>query len=140
MDNNQFFTNPQNSNKKIFQWIGLGCSCGGFLLTIIFSIITCARGFKASTANVSADKFLSMSHWIWGVVAAIIVTIVGLVFTILSIEKGQKLAKITLVSLAVAVCAIAYGVITNATICTYGCTYNCNYEKEMDKLTNSWFD
>lgn len=122
MDNNQF-NMPEvgpMSNKKLFEYIGLGCSALGCLLTVIFSIVTCSRGGAATFG----DGEFTMSKWIIGVIIAAIIAVAGLVFSILSIEKGKKLSKITLIAIAVAAVAIIYAIIPNATICAYNCVLN----------------
>lgn len=122
MDNNQFnqTSMPSISTKKIFEYVGLGCSALGCLLAIIFSIVTCSRGGAASYGK---SRF-KMSLWIIGVVIAAIIAIAGLVLTILSLEKGQKLSKIAMVSIILAAVAIVYAIIPNATICSYNCMLN----------------
>lgn len=121
MDNNQFNQAlTSDSTKKIFEYVGLGCSALGCLLTFIFSIVTCSRG-----GAVFFDKHkFKMSLWIIGVIIAVIIAIAGLVLTILSKEKGQKLSKLAMVSIILAVVAIIYAIIPNATICTYNCMLN----------------
>ncbi|MBQ3544976.1 MAG: hypothetical protein IJA34_08335 [Lachnospiraceae bacterium] len=122
MDNNQF--NPvKKSTKDIFKWIGLGCSSLGCLLTVIFSIVTCSRGNAKLTDAFSDDK-LKMSLTIIGVIFGLLIAIAGLVFSILSIEKGEKINKIVMISVIVAVVAIVWGIIPNATICGYNCMIN----------------
>ena len=128
-----------NNNKKTFALVGLICSSVGALLTFIFSIVTCARGQAASKSGASVSKLLVMSNWIWGVVVALIITIVGIVFAILSIERGTQLNKLTLVAIIVASVAILFGVFTNVTICAYNCSINSKYEKEVKKLYGSWY-
>ena len=124
MDNNQF--NSQSgapvTGKKLFEYIGMGCSAVGCLLTIIFSIVTCSRGGAAMFG--SGDGEFTMSKWIIGVIIAAIIAVVGLVFSILSIEKGKKLSKITIIAIIVAAVAIIYAIIPNATICAYNCVLN----------------
>lgn len=119
MDNNQFYSG-QNQTKKIFQWVGFGCSCLGCLLTVIFSIVTCARGGSVLEHK---DKF-AMSLWIIGVIIAVIISIAGIVLSILSIEKGTKINKIVIISLIVAFVAIIWAILPNATICSYNCVLN----------------
>lgn len=121
MDNNQFNQALTSaSTKKIFEYVGLGCSALGCLLTFIFSIVTCSRG---GAVFFDKQKF-KMSLWIIGVIIAVIIAIAGLVLSILSKEKGQKLSKIAMVSIILAVVAIIYAIIPNATICTYNCMLN----------------
>lgn len=122
MDNNQFNQTPMTSasTKKIFEYVGLGCSALGCLLTFIFSIVTCSRG---GAVYWNKHKF-KMSLWLIGVVIAVIIAIAGLVLTILSMEKGQKLSKLAMISIILAAVAIVYAIIPNATICTYNCMLN----------------
>lgn len=122
MDNNQFNSEPaaSMSTKKIFEYVGLGCSCLGCLLTIIFSIVTCSRG----GAVFWDEKEFGMSKWIIGVIIAVIIAIAGLVLSILSMEKGQKMSKLVMVSIIVSVVAIIYAIIPNGTICSYNCILN----------------
>lgn len=124
MDNNQFNSQAgaPASTKKIFEYVGLGCSALGCVLTIIFSIVTCSRGGAATFG--SSDGDFTMSKWIIGVIIAAIIAIAGLVFSILSIEKGKKLSKLTMIALIVAAVAIIYAIIPNATICAYNCVLN----------------
>lgn len=122
MDNNQFnqTSMPSISTKKIFEYVGLGCSALGCLLTFIFSIVTCSRG-----GAVYWDKHkFKMSLWLIGVIISALIAIAGLVFTILSLEKGQKLSKLAMVSIILAAVAIVYAIIPNATICSYNCMLN----------------
>lgn len=121
MDNNQFnqFNSQPMSTKKIFEYAGLGCSCLGCLLTVIFSIVTCSRSPK-----VSINSDFQMSNWIIGVIIAVIIAIVGLVLSILSMEKGQKMSKLTMISIIVAAVAIVWAIIPNATLCGYNCVLN----------------
>ncbi|MBQ3665716.1 MAG: hypothetical protein II919_06390 [Lachnospiraceae bacterium] len=128
-----------SSNKKTFALIGLICSCAGAFLTLIFSIVTCARGREASKDSASLKKMLTMSNWIWGVVVALIITIVGVVFLILSIERGAQMSKMTMIAILVGCFAILYGVVTNVTICSYNSCFNSKYEKEMKKAFSSWY-
>lgn len=122
MDNNQF--NPaKNSTKDLFKWIGLGCSSLGCLLTVIFSIVTCSRGNAKLTDAMQDDK-LKMSLAIIGVIFGLLIAIAGLVISILSIEKGTKINKIVIISVIVAVVAIIWAIIPNATICGYNCMIN----------------
>lgn len=65
-----------------------------------------------------------MSLWLIGVIIAALIAIAGLVFTILSLEKGQKLSKFAMVSIILAAVAIVYAIIPNATICSYNCMLN----------------
>ena len=140
MDNNQFNQfNPQNSNgtKQLFKWIGLGCSSLGFLLTFIFSIVTCSRGGKKFESAIEEKEKIGMSLAIIGVIIGVIIAIAGIVLSILSIEKGTKLNKIVMVSIAVGAFALLYAVFTNATICSYNCSLNNNkfmklYRGEID--------
>ena len=112
-----------NNNKQMFQWIGFGCSCLGTFLTIIFSIVTCARG-----GSVFFDEGeFGMSKWIIGVIIAAIITIVGLVFSIVSIERGTgfaNISKITKIALIVAAVGLFWAIVPNATICGYNCVLN----------------
>lgn len=133
MDNNQFNKfNPQgsNGNKKLFSLIGLICSCAGLVLTILFSIITCSRGYAASCTKVYGKKVFSyklqLSLFIIGVVIAVIIAIVGIVFSILSIEKGTKISKVVMISVAAGAFAVIYALFSNATICSYNCSINSN--------------
>src|SRR5574344_1974677 len=129
MDNNQFNqfnqANPQTPNmstKKIFEFVGFGCACLGFVLSVIFTIVTCARGPKASGIH------MKMSLWIIGVIIAGCIAVAGLVFSILSKEKGQKLGKIPSIAVIVATAALLFAIIPNVTICSY----NCSWNKYMD--------
>lgn len=118
MDNNQFnqTSMPSISTKKIFEYVGLGCSALGCLLTFV----TCSRG-----GAVYWDKHkFKMSLWLIGVIIAALIAVAGLVFTILSLEKGQKLSKLAMVSIILAAVAIVYAIIPNATICSYNCMLN----------------
>lgn len=122
MDNN-FNGSSGSDTKKIFEWIGFGCSCFGTFLTIIFSIVTCARG-----GNVYLHDYeFGMSKWIIGVILAAIIVIVGIVFSILSIERGTSIAnisKITKIALIVAAVGLFWAIVPNATICGYNCVLN----------------
>ncbi len=122
MDNNQFNSQAvtPTSTKKIFELVGLGCSALGCLLTIIFSIVTCSRG----GAVFFDEGEFGMSKWIIGVIIAAIIAVAGLVFSILSIEKGKKLSKFTVIAIIVAAVAIIWAIIPNATICAYNCVLN----------------
>ena len=122
MDNNQFnqFGSKPMSTKKIFEYAGLGCSGLGCFLTIIFSIITCSRSPKVS---MSSDDF-KLSNWIIGVIIAVLIAIAGLVLTILSLEKGQQISKLDMISIIVAAVAIIWTIIPNATFCGYNCVLN----------------
>lgn len=122
MDNNQFYPGA-SSTKKLFQWLGFGLSCGGCFLTVLFSIITCSRGGKIFRK----EGELKLSLFIIGVVIGAVLAIAGLVFSILSLERGTRLAdmsKITMVSMIVACVAIVWAIIPNATICGYNCVLN----------------
>ena len=122
MDNNQFYPG-KSSTKKLFQWLGFGLSCGGCFLTILFSIITCSRGGKIFRK----EGELKLSLFIIGVVIGVLIAIAGLVLSILSLEKGARLAdmsKITMVAMIVACVAIIWAIIPNATICGYNCVVN----------------
>ena len=121
MDNNQFY--PKSSSKKLFEWLGFGLSCGGCFLTVLFSIITCSRGGKIFRK----EGELKLSLFIIGVIIGALIAVAGLVFSILSIERGTKLAqisKITMVSIIVAFVAIFWAIVPNATICGYNCVVN----------------
>ena len=68
-----------------------------------------------------------MSKWIIGVIIAAIITIVGLVFSILSIERGTgfaNISKITKIALIVAAVGLFWAIVPNATICGYNCVLN----------------
>lgn len=139
MDNNQFV--PQKNNKKIFSIVGLVCSCVGLLLTILFSIITCSRGYDASCKKLYGQKVFSyklhMSLWVIGVIIAVIIAIVGIVLSILSIEKGSKLSKMVIISIVAGAFAIVYAMFTNVTICSYNCSLNSNKSmKEASEYMN----
>lgn len=151
MDNNQFNQfnqfNPQgsNGNKKIFSMIGLACSCFGFLLTLIFSIVTCSRGYAASCEKFMGKKIFSfklqLSLAIIGVVIGVLIAIAGIVLSILSIEKGTKISKIVIVSVAAGAFAIIYALFSNVTICSYNCSVNGNKEmKEANKQFEEMMD
>ena len=122
MDNNQFnqLGSQPRSTKKIFELVGFGCSCLGCLLTIIFSIVTCARGPEIALE----DGDFKMSLWIIGVIIAVIIAIAGLVLSILSMEKGQKMSKLNMIAIAVSAVAIIWALIPNATLCGYNCALN----------------
>lgn len=137
MDNNQFNqfnqSNPQGmapmSTKKMFEYIGLGCSCLGFLLTFIFTIVTCSRGASVVKSNFSKFKLeFGMSKWVIGVVIAVIIAIAGLVFSILSKEQGANLSKIAMIAVIVSAVTIIFAIFTNATICSYNCVMNNEIE------------
>ena len=111
------------SNKKLFEQIGFYCSCAGCFLTILFSIITCSRGGKVFIH----DGELGMSKWIIGVILAAIITIAGIVLSILSIEKGtpiSEISKMTKIALIVGAVGIFWAIVPNATICGYNCVFN----------------
>ncbi len=62
-----------------------------------------------------------------GVIVGLIAAIVGLVFSILSIDRQAGVAgisKFTIAALAVACFALFYGIITTTTICGYTCKIN----------------
>lgn len=123
MDNNQFSVQPSSSTKKILEWVGFGCSCFGCFLTVIFSIVTCARGGKVFMHEAE----FRMSKWIIGVILAAIIAIAGAVVSIISIERGTKIreiSKITMISLIIAAVAIFWAIVPNATICGYNCVFN----------------
>lgn len=145
MDNNQFNqfnqSNPQGmapmSTKKMFEYIGLGCSCLGFLLTFIFTIVTCSRGAEVAKSNFSKLKLeFGMSKWIIAVIIAVIIAIVGLVFSVLSKEQGANLSKIAMIAIIVAGATIIFAIFTNATICSYNCTMN----NELEDAFSSFFN
>lgn len=126
MDNNQFnadnnqFGAGNNQMKKIFQWAGLGCSCFGWFLTVIFSIITCARGGAVLEGR---EKF-GISLWVIGAILGAIIAVVGLILSVLSIEKGTKINKFVIVSVIVAVLTVLWVLIPNTTLCSYSCMLN----------------
>ncbi|MBQ3544977.1 MAG: hypothetical protein IJA34_08340 [Lachnospiraceae bacterium] len=134
MDNNQFnqFKPAKpNGNKELFKWIGLGCSGFGFLLTFIFSIVTCSRaGVKFEQAIEEGEK-IKVSLAIIGVIIGVLIAIAGVVLSILSIEKGSKIDKIVLVAIAVGAFAVVYAIFSNATICGYNCSLNNNKYMEL---------
>ncbi len=138
MDNNQFSPQGAGSSKKVLSYIGLGCSCFGFLLTMIFSIVTCYRGKAAIKQSFyralwrGKDAKFAMSLFIIGVIFGIIISIVGVVLSILSMDRNRKMSAIVLVSIAVGAFAILYGVVSNATICGYNCAINCEIDKELN--------
>ena len=127
-------------NKKLFSFIGLGCSCFGFLLTMLFSIITCSRGdevvkktfVKRIWKGKYKDAKFGMSFALIGVIIGLLIAIAGIVLSILSMEKNAKMGAVVLVSLIVGGFAIVYGVLSNATICGYNCVINCEIDKELD--------
>ena len=122
MDSNQFYPG-KSSTKKVFEWLGFGLSCGGCFLTVLFSIITCSRGGKIFMKKGE----LKLSLFIIGVIIGALIAVAGLVFSILSIEKGTTIAgisKITMVSLIVACVAVFWAIVPNATICGYNCVVN----------------
>lgn len=129
MDNNQFNQfkpTGANGTKDLFKWIGLGCSGLGFLLTFIFSIVTCSRaGVKFEQAIEEGEK-IKVSLAIIGVIIGVLIAIAGVVLSILSIEKGAKINKIVMVAIAVGAFAIIYAIFSNATICGYNCSLNNN--------------
>lgn len=126
MDNNQFNqfkpVSP-NGNKELFKWIGLGCSGFGFLLIFIFSVVTCIRG-GVKIEDIQEDGKIHMSLAVIGVIIGVLIVITGIVFSILSIEKGATVSKIVIVSVAVGAFALLYAVFSNATICSYNCSLN----------------
>lgn len=140
MDNNQFIPQGKNSSKKVLSLIGLGCSCFGCFLTLLFSIITCSRGkavvkktfFKAIYKGKYKDAKFGTSLFIIFVIIGLIISIAGVVLSILSMEKNTKMSAIVLVSLIVGGFSILYGVMSNATICGYNCVINCEIDKELD--------
>lgn len=144
MDNNQFNQFKQaspNGKKELFKWIGLGCSGFGFLLTFIFSIVTCSRaGVKFEQAIEEGEK-IKVSLAIIGVIIGLLIAIAGVVLSILSIEKGSKIDKIVMVAIAVGAFAIVYAIFSNATICGYNCSLNSNKElKAYRELVSGNFD
>lgn len=149
MDNNQFNqfnqSNPKGTApmpaKKMFEYIGLGCSCLGFLLTFIFTIVTCSRGAEVVKDNMSKFKMeFGMSKWVIGVVIAVMIAIAGLVLSILSKEKGANLSKISMIAVIVASAAIVFAIFTNATICSYNCTMNNEIEDVYKSAISDYFD
>lgn len=148
MDNNQFNqfnqSNPQTGapmpKNQLFEYIGLGCSCLGALLTVIFSIVTCSRSAVVAEENLSKFKMeFGMSLWVIGVVIAGLITVAGIVFTILAKEKGANLSKLGTIALLVAVAAIIFAIFTNATICSYNCAMNNEFE-DMYKGLSSYLN
>lgn len=142
MDNNQlnqpFTQSATISNKKIIEYIGVGCAFLGALIGFIFSIVTCARGPVASLKKSTAKKPLVMSlAWI-GVLIAVIIMIAGIVLIIISKEKDAKLSKLATVALIVAVTAIVYVSMIHITICSYNCSYN-NYVADKLKSYSSFY-
>lgn len=138
MDNNQFSPQGAGSSKKVLSYIGLGCSCFGFLLTMIFSIVTCSRGKAAVKksffgAKKAGDVKFATSLFIIGAIIGVIIAIVGVVLSILSMDRNSKMSAIVLVSIAVGAFAILYGVVSNATICGYNCVINCEIDKELNE-------
>lgn len=157
--NNQFnpsMGRPSGGSNGILKWIGLGCSAFGTLLTVIFTIITCSRGYAASAFGkmysskrsiqkagqkmAEDNKILGLSLFWIGALIGMIIAIVGLVLTILSKEKGAQLDKLAMVGVAVAAAGILYGLISISTMCSYGCSYNCSYEDRMDELKSDYDD
>ena len=124
-------------NKKLFSLIGLICSGVGCFLTVLFSIITCSRGYKAMKISFSGIDF-KMSNWVIGVVIAVIIAIVGVVFSILSWDRSMPMEKMTKIAVIVGCVAIVYGIVTNATICSYNCSLNSAVEDEIQKQTKKY--
>lgn len=142
MDNNQFNQfNPvkgNNSTKTLFSYIGLGCSVLGTLLSIIFSIVTCARGRAAVEKRGTFKKPMVVSYaWI-GILIGLIICIAGVVLLILSIERGVQMSKITMIGIIVACTGLVYGFLTLTTICSYTCSFNSSYLDEMNKYSSMW--
>ncbi len=118
-------------NKKVFELVGFICSCAGCALTMLFSIITCARGTALTEKmieNIEKSQLkISVSLAMIGVIVGLIAAIVGLVFSILSIDRQAGVAgisKFTIAALAVACFTLFYGIITTTTICGYTCKIN----------------
>lgn len=126
--------------KKLLSFIGLGCSCFGFLLTMIFSIVTCSRGdevvkksfIKTIWSGDYKDAKFKMSLFIIGVIFGLLFAIAGIVLSILSMEKHSRMGAVVLVSLIVGGFAVVYGVMSNATICGYNCVINCEIDKKLN--------
>lgn len=149
MDNNQFNQfnqgNPLGgapmSQKKMFEYIGLGCSCLGFLLTFVFTIVTCSRGAEVARSNFSRFKLeFGMSKWVFAVVFGVLVAIAGLVFSILSKEQGANLSKMSMIAVLVACVTIIFAIFTNVTICSYNCTMNNELENQFKNAFSSYFN
>lgn len=139
MDNNQFNSQGGSSGKKVLGFIGLGCSSLGCLLTLIFTIVTCSRGYNASRKMYGFPYKMKMSKWVIAVIFALLISIAGVVLSILSIERGTQMSKIALIAVIVGSVAILYGVFSTATICGYNCSYNNEIEEQM-KGVSSYFD
>lgn len=103
--------------KKIFEIVGISCAGFGLLLTFIFGAVSCSR----SAYNAVHGSY-SGSLWYIGVVVALLIVITGIVFAILSMTKGEKPSILVIITLALAVTALLFGILPHITICAYNCS------------------
>lgn len=125
-----------SDTKKILTWVGLGCATLGCLLSVIFSIVTCAKGewtIDTSAKSMSQGIKVKMSLAFIGTIIGIVLAIVGIVLTIVALEKEGMMFKMAIISIAVATFAVLYGTISTVTVCSYGCSINKGVKKAVEK-------
>ena len=118
-----------SDTKKILTWVGLGCATLGCLLSVIFSIVTCAKGewtIDTSAKSMSQGIKVKMSLAFIGTIIGIVLAIVGIVLTIVALEKEGMMFKVAIISIAVATFAVLYGTISTVTVCSYGFIIPCH--------------
>ncbi len=125
--------------KKLFELIGIGCSGLGFLLTLIFGIVSC----NMSADNLMKEQEYSGSLMYIVVVVAMLISVAGAVMAFLSMTKGEKPSIFVIIAFACTAVAILLGTIPHITICAYNCSLESSAEEAVKEAIggySSWFN
>lgn len=119
--------------KKLFEIIGISCAGVGFLLTFIFTFISCSSSAKKVATKGDYDGSLLFIV----VVVGAILAIGGGVLAFLSKEQGAKFGIMALITFGLVAVTMLFAVLPHATICAYNCSMKDKAESRASSLTNA---
>lgn len=117
--------------KKMFDIIGISCAGVGFLLTFIFTFISCNSSAKKA---VKLDYDGSLLYIV--VAAGAVLAIAGAVFAFLAYEKGQKPTIFAIITLGLVVVTLLFAIVPHVTICAYNCSMEDHMKDSLGGLSS----
>lgn len=116
------------SQKKLFSIIAVACGGVGFLLSFIFTIVSCNASADNLLKDLMKGKDPHGSYFFILVLLGAIIAIAGAVFAFLSREAGTGVWNgfdiFAITAFALCVVTLLFAIFPHVTICAYNCKLN----------------
>lgn len=116
-------------NKELLEKVGLICACAGFLVSFIFTIVSCS---KSASNSISTVGFKG-SYLFLFVVAGMVISIAGGVMAFMS-KRGEDFGMMAKITFLVVIVTLIFAIIPNVTICAYNNSLNNAMEKSLKDI------